>query len=235
VVEWRSPNFQSPDGIYALLLISLALVILFRARLKWADILPAVAFLALGLFSLRFIAPAAVVLAPVLGRAMRPAHSPAPRAPDPALDQLNRLIAAALALLVVVFGFVSLRGTGLDLSTYPTRAEAWMAARGYFDPARHRVAEQDVVGCYLILLRGSAGRVFIDDRVDMYPVSVSNDYDTLLHGLPGAADVLQRYDIDTVLWDRHLPLKDLLLAHGGWQVQYQDKTWVVLTRIDATA
>ena len=56
-----------------------------------------------------------------------------------------------------------------------------------------------------------------------------------LHGLPGAADVLQRYDIDTVLWDRHLPLKDLLLAHGGWQVQYQDKTWVVLTRIDATA
>jgi hypothetical protein len=234
VVEWRSPNFQSGDGIYALLLISLALVILFRARLKWADILPAVAFLALGLYSLRFIAPAAVVLAPVLGRAMRPHRPPLPRAADPAIDQLNRLIAAALALLVGVFAFVSLRGTGLDLSTYPTHAEAWMAAHGYLDPAAHRVAEQDVVGCYLILLRGSAGRVFIDDRVDMYPVSVSNDYDTLLHALPGAPDVLQRYDIDTVLWDRHLPLKDLLVGHGGWQVQYQDKGWVVLTRIDAT-
>jgi hypothetical protein len=235
VVEWRSPNFQSGDGIYALLLISLALVILFRARLKWADILPVVAFLALGLFSLRFIAPAAVVLAPALGRAMRPDRPPAPRPPDPAIDQLNRLIGTALALLVGAFAFVSLRGTGLDLSTYPTHAEVWMAANGYFDPALHRVAEQDVVGCYLILLRGSGGSVFIDDRVDMYPVSVSNDYDTLLHGLPSAPEVLSRYNIDTVLWDRHLPLKDILLAHGGWKVAWQDKGWVVLTRIDAPA
>ena len=235
VVEWRSPNFQTGDGIYALALICLALVILFRARLKWADTLPVVAFLALGLFSLRFIAPAAVVLAPVLGRALRPHRLPAPRAPDPVRDQLNRLIAVALAVLVAGFAFVSLRGTGLDLSTYPTRAETWMADHGYFNPTLHRVAEQDVVGCYLILLRGSAGRVFVDDRVDMYPVSVSNDYDTLLHGLPTASDVLTRYGIDTVLWDRHLPLRDVLMAHGGWAVQYQDKGWVVLTRNPAAA
>jgi len=230
VVEWRSPNFQTTDGVYALVLIALALLIILRARLRWSDVLPAVAFLGFGLYSLRFIAPAAVVLAPVLGRALRPAEPGPRRQPDPTLARVNRLVAVALVVLVASFGVLSLRGSGLDLRSYPTAAEAWMADHGYFDAATHRVAEQDVVGCYLILLRGSKGRVFVDDRVDMYPVSVSDDYDTILHAQPGSAAVLDRYRIDTVLWDRHLGLRGLLLADGGWVVSYQDKSWVVLTR-----
>jgi hypothetical protein len=235
VVEWRSPNFQTGDGIYALVLIVLALVIVLRARLAWSDILPVVAFLAAGLYSLRFIAPAAVVLAPVLGRALRPRAPVAERPPDPGLDALSRLVAACLALLVLVFGVLSLRGSGLDLSTYPAAAESWMASHGYLDPSLHRVAEQDVVGGYLILLRGSRGRVFIDDRVDMYPVSVSDDYDTLLHAQPGAAAVLDKYRVDTVLWDRHLALPGLLLTDGGWRTAYEDKGWIVLVRSPAAA
>jgi len=230
VIEWRSPNFQTPDGTYALVLIVLALVIVFRARLSWSDTLPAVAFLALGLYSLRFIAPAAVVLAPVLGRALRPAQAPAPRPPDATLERLNRIVAYALAVLVVLFGLVSLRGSGLDLSTYPAAAEVWMAQHGYLDPSVHKVAEQDTVGCFLILLRGSQGRVFIDDRVDMYPISVSDDYDALLHADPKSPQILDKYGVDTVLWDRHLALPGVLLAHGGWVVSYQDKGWMVLTR-----
>jgi hypothetical protein len=235
VVEWRSPNFQTGDGMYALVLIVLALVIILRARLSWSDVLPAVAFLALGLYSLRFIAPAAVVLAPVLGRALRPAGALPDRAPDPALDRLSRLVVAALVVLVLAFSALSLRGTGLDLSTYPAAAEVWMSSHGYLDPSLHRVAEQDVVGGYLVLLRGSKGRVFIDDRVDMYPVSVSNDYDTLLHAEPSAPAVLDKYRVDTVLWDRRLALPGLLLSHGGWGVAYQDKNWVVLTRSPVAA
>ena len=235
VVEWRSPNFQTGDGMYALLLIVLVLVIVLRARLPWSDVLPVVTFLALGLYSLRFIAPAAVVVAPVLGRALRPAGPLPERAADPALDRLSRLVGAALVVLVLAFSVLSLRGTGLDLSTYPAGAEAWMSTHGYLDPALHRVAEQDVVGGYLVLLRGSKGRVFIDDRVDMYPVSVSNDYDTLLHAEPGAPMVLDKYRVDTVLWDRRLALPGLLVSHGGWGPVYQDKDWVVLARSPVAA
>ena len=230
VVEWRSPNFQTPDGTYALILIVLALVIVLRGRLAWSDTLPAVGFLALGLYSLRFIAPAAVVLAPVLGRALRPALAPRPRPPDATRDRLNRMVAASLAVLVLAFVVVSLRGSGLDLSTYPAAAEVWMAQHGYLDPSLHRVAEQDTVGGFLILVRGSQGRVFIDDRVDMYPVAVSDDYDALLHADPKSPQILDRYRVDTVLWDRHLALPGVLLAHGGWVVSYQDKGWMVLTR-----
>jgi len=230
VIEWRSPNFQTPDGTYALVLIVLALVIVFRARLSWADTLPVVGFLALGLYSLRFIAPAAVVLAPVLGRALRPSRAPEPRPPDPTLERLNRMVCAALVTLVLAFALVSLQGSGLDLSTYPAGAEVWMAQHGYFDPSLHRVAEQDTIGGFLILLRGSKSRVFIDDRVDMYPISVSNDYDALLHADPKSPQILEKYRVDTVLWDRHLALPGVLLASRNWVVSYQDKGWMVLTR-----
>jgi hypothetical protein len=66
-------------------------------------------------------------------------------------------------------------------------------------------------------------------------VSVSNDYDTLLHAQPGAASVLDKYQVDTVLWDRHLALPALLLARGGWAEVYKDKGWVVLTRTPVAA
>jgi hypothetical protein len=254
VVEWRSPNFQTTDGLYTLGLVALALLIIARARLPWRSTLPAVGFLALGLLSLRNIAPAAVVLAPVLGLAMRPSAAgrgerdrieerevssesgPDRDRPDattgsgPPAAGLNQVLAGALAVVALLFGVLSLQGSGLGLSGYPTKAEAWMTARGLLDPTKHRVAAQDVVGCYLVLIRGTTGRVFIDDRVDMYPVSVSDDYDSLLHAAPSAPKILDHYRVDTVLWDRSLGLKDVLLDHGGWKVVYQDTSWVVLTR-----
>jgi hypothetical protein len=143
-----------------------------------------------------------------------------------------------LVLAALIFTLGSVRSSALDLRTYPTQAEAFMASHGLLD-ASHRVATQDVVGCYLILIRGLNTKVFIDDRVDMYPVSVSDDYDSLLHGSANAVAILNKYNIDTVLWDRNLALVPLLQAAGGWRMVYPtpvpssappDKRWVVLVR-----
>jgi len=231
VVEWHSPNFQTTDGIAALVLLALALLVICRARLVWADTLSVVGFVALALLSLRNVAPAAVVLAPVLGRALRPGIvSASAGMPDPLRDRLNRAVTAVLAVIALLLGVLSVRTSGLDLSTYPVQAADWMGSRGLLDPTQHRVAAQDIVGCYLILIRGRVGRVFVDDRVDMYPVSVSRDYDALLHGAANSADILRRYGVDVVLWDRRLPLVEVLTGAGGWRVSYQDVRWAVLTR-----
>lgn len=231
IVEWHSPNFQTTDGIAALVLLALALLVICRSRLSWADTLSVVGFVALALVSLRNVAPAAVVLAPVLGRALRPEIAPAPaQVPDPLRERLDQAVTAALVVIALLLVVLSVRTSGLDLSTYPVQAVDWMGPRGLLDPNRHRVASQDIVGCYLILLRGTAGRVFVDDRVDMYPVSVSKDYDALLHGAPNSADILSRYGVDAVLWDRRQPLVQELTRDGSWQVSYQDARWAVLTR-----
>ena len=58
------------------------------------------------------------------------------------------------------------------------------------------------MGNYLELLYGTDADAFIDDRVDMYPPEVVDDYLALLHGAPGWEQVLDRRGVDLVLWDR---------------------------------
>jgi hypothetical protein len=237
VVEWRSPNFQTLQGFATLACLALVLLILFQAKMKWADTLPVVGFVALGLLSVRNVAPSAVVLAPALARALGVGRSD--EAKSGAVG-LNKAIAGVLVVAALVFTIGSQRANALDLSTYPTYATEYMGTHGLLDPATHRIAAQDVVGCYLILLRGTAGRVFIDDRVDMYPLSVSNDYDTLLHGDPSSTSVLDRYHVDVVLWDQRLALVGVLRSAGGWRTVYpgpdapagskRDSRWTVLVR-----
>jgi hypothetical protein len=45
VTEWRSPNFQRADGMWTLVFLAAALVVLLRYRVAWRHALPSVAFL----------------------------------------------------------------------------------------------------------------------------------------------------------------------------------------------
>jgi hypothetical protein len=237
IVEWHSPNFQDSTGLWSLAFLSIALVVLLRRKLDWADLLPVVGFIALALLAMRNVPAAGVVLAPVLGRAVRPregrlAGLEGRLAPAPAV---HWALAGILGLVYAAFAVVTLQGTGLDTKTYPVKAVRQLEAMGLLSPS-HRVAEQDVNGCYLILRDvtkpepARTTRVFIDDRYDMYPLSVSRDYETLLRGGPSAGDVLDRYRVDVVLWDRSLALVAQLQATGHWRQIYADTKWIALQR-----
>ena len=71
--------------------------------------------------------------------------------------------------------------------------------------------------------------MFLDDRFDMFPEEVVDDYITLLRGRPGWDDVLEQYDPAAVLWERRQPLAELLRSADGWEVAYEDLYWVVFT------
>ncbi|MGH9149357.1 MAG: hypothetical protein ACRD0F_03360, partial [Acidimicrobiales bacterium] len=139
----------------------------------------------------------------------------------------------ALAAVMVVAGAAlvagAARGPGLDLERYPVAAAGWLDGAGYFTPGR-RVAATDVAGGYLVLRRGREARVFVDDRVDMYPLAVSRDYLDLLRGRPGAREILDRYGIEAVLWPDDRALVAILEASGGWRVAFAEERWVVLVR-----
>ena len=42
-------------------------------------------------------------------------------------------------------------------------------------------------------------------------------------------EILDRWNADTVLWQKKLPLVTILAA-SGWQETYSDEDWVVLER-----
>jgi hypothetical protein len=226
VTEWRSPNFQRADGVWTLVFLSLALVILLRNRVAWRHLLPVVSFLALGLVAMRNLSPAAVMLAPALGAAMRVEPT------GPARRETGAVNLAFLAVLVVAFAVFAAGGTSgrlLNDRDYPAAAVRYMEREGLFEPP-HRVAHSDVVGDYLILENGRDARVFADDRFDMYPVEVSNDVTTLIRGRVDAFDILDKWEIDVVLWARSAPLVGLLRQSDEWHLDARRGDWVVLRR-----
>ena len=224
VAEWQSPDFQTPHGVFGLTFLALALVVLFRHRCPWRDIIPVAGFIALGLLAMRNLAPMTIVLAPALRRSVAPSE-PVVGARQP----FNRIIAAVLAFVAVLITVSAASGAGLRTKPYPVQAVTRLERQGYLE-APHHIAHQDAVGCYLDLRYGRKARVFIDDRVDMFPVRVSEDYRELLRGRPRSLRILDRYKIDAVLWEDDQPLVSILKADGGWRQTFHRDGWIVLVR-----
>ena len=228
IIEWRSPDFSRDGGYLALAFLALALVLLFRARLTWRDAIPVVVFTAAGLLASRNIGPLAVVVAPALGRALRPTPASEGSGRAPGSARTNRAVLALITVAFAFFGLSIVANDPIDIRAYPARSVSWLEESGLLTDT-HRVAHEDFVGNYLTLRYGKEARVFIDDRYDMYPVSVARDYRTLLEGRPGVLEVLERRKIDVVLWEKDLPLVQILRA-TGWRETFSEDDYVVLQR-----
>ncbi len=194
VVEWRSADFSTPAGMVTLVALGLLVIVVARRATAWRDVLPLVAFVVAGLAAQRNLPMAAVVAAPVLGRALA-ARRPSPGGRLPA----HGLVLGALALLAAVFVAGAGRQNALDLEGYPVAA-----AR--LRPAGTRVLTTDTAAGYLILAEGRGAQVFIDDRVDLYPVAQTADYVRIQAGRGGALGLLDHYDVETVVWEDGTPL-----------------------------
>ena len=157
---------------------------------------------------------------PERGEAPAPSRRPAARR--------DRVIAVLVGVVAVVLVGNAISSGALALDSYPVEVVEAGERLGAFAPDQ-LVATQDTVGCYLILRRGRGAGVFIDDRYDMYPLDLSLDYAALLRGAPGSVDVLDRRRVDSVLWNRSLPLVPAL-QERGWREAAGDETWVLLRR-----
>ncbi len=233
VVEWMSPDFQRSPARAALIFLTVVVVLLFRARLTWRDVVPAAVFVALGLLAVRNLPVAAVVLAPVVGRVLkRPDYQPPLPPPTRTARRVNTLVAGLIGVAAVL-GLLSLRSADpIDLADYPVAATSFLEREHLLDDP-NRVASMDGVGNYFGLRFG--GRepplVFIDDRYEMFPVPVIRDYQRLLAAAPETNAVLERWKVNVVLWERRLPLTAVLKASGHWLEIYSDDRWVILRRL----
>ena len=227
IVEWMSPNFQQGPGRVSLVFLVLSLLLLVRARLTWRDVVPVVGFLALALVAARNMPVLAIVMAPVLGRTLRrPESTPSRQADVGGRPRLNSMVAATLAVAFLLFGVSIWSKPGLRLSSYPGDAATYLEQEGLLDRS-HRIAHQDFVGNYLELRYGTRASVFVDDRYDMYPADVSRDYRRLLGARPETQEILDRREVDVVLWVKDHPLTNLLLVSNRWREVYADDDWIV--------
>jgi len=228
IIEWQSPSFSSGWARLFLLQVLVAVVLLVR-RPSYRAAIPLVVFVAAALLSQRNIAVAGLVMVPGMARGFEGLGSLRGDQRSP----VSVVLLGAVALVAALMASASLAQPAWDLSTFPVAPVAWMTQQG-ITPAAVRMATSDTTGNYLELLDGAHAHAFIDDRVDMYPAKVVDDYLVLEHASPGWEQVLDQRGIDLVLWDRSSPLTGLLSASAHWRVLYQDKDWAVMCRRGAS-
>lgn len=220
ITEWQSPTFDT-YGQRLFLVQLVAAVVLVVRRPRYRVALPLAVFAAAALLGLRNVPVASVVLLPgmAVGAAGLGSIDGARR------STANAIGAAALVALAVLVTASQLGRSDTQLETYPVEAVAWLDGHELLGPDT-RLVSRDYVGNYLELEDRYDQPVFIDDRYDMYPAELTEDYVRLVRGLdPGP--VLARYDTGIVVWERETPLGAWLEADEGWGVVYRDDDWLI--------
>lgn len=226
VAEWQAPDYRSLTQLLVVGLLLVAVLGLVRTP-RWRDALPLVVFGGLALTSARNQAPLLVVLVPALAGAV--VHlGPEVAAVRRAVLRPAVLAVAvvAVAVLAVVFSTAALSQSHTALGAYPEDEVAWMEDEGLWGEGS-RVVAQDFVGNYREARRGTDARVFIDDRVDMYPLELIEDYRELARAGPDWDEVLDRHEATAVLWKADTPLSGALARSDRWEVVRQDLRWVI--------
>jgi hypothetical protein len=225
VIEWQSPDFTATFARLFLLQVAVAVVALVRTP-SYRSALPMVVFVSAALLGLRNMPVAALVLLPGMARGFAGLGSLQGRQRSPAT--VVAALAVAAAAVVATVGM--LQKPSYDLRAYPVDALAWADQAELLGPDRRLLATETAGNLIGLAYGPERAPVFVDDRVDMYPVQVVDDFLVLLRGQAGWREALRRWDVDVVVWEQAAPLSELLRAEPEWAVTYQDPRFVVFCR-----
>jgi hypothetical protein len=224
VIEWRSPDFRSAQGLAfaGWLGVTIGCLALGQHRPTRRDVVVLIPFVALALWAMRNIAVAPLVGLPVLARAVAGERLPDDRRP------LHIGVAALLAVLAWFWVIDAATGPNFDTREYPVAAMRAVARDGRLG---QRLLTDDAWAGYVILKFWPAQRVFVDDRFDMYPRPVLRDFLALSNGTARWRSILDRNRIDVVVWDRGAPLATYLAGEPAWRRLHRDRRAVVYVRV----
>jgi len=224
VEEWQSPNFRDLGGMLFALFMVTTIVIFARKGAGKRDLFVSLAFLLLGLWAVRNVGLAVIVVLPVIARLVRPERE---RANAEGRSSLNRIAVAALLVLAVFFVVHAYSQPDFNLKQYPVAAYDNIQQR-HLD-GRH-IFTTDAWGGYLIADAWPKQQVFYDDRYDMYPLAVTADYGKIADLGVGWQAALDTNKIDIVMWPKSGGLVSGLALDPAWQQIYVDKVAVVYAR-----
>jgi hypothetical protein len=225
VIEWRSPDFRKLYGI-ALgiwLVVYIAALARGRHRLSRRDLIVTLPMLFLAFWALRNVTIAPLIGLPVVARAFA-------RDEERADGTRRAIVVGAIALAIVlglILGIGASQQRDFAFRTYPVKAMQYVERHGLLGT---RLLTSDSDAGYVILEHYPEQRVFIDDRYDMYPTKLIYDYFDLAAGKPGWSTILDRYRVETIVWDVRSPLAAELNQSPDWRRVHRDDSRAVWIR-----
>ncbi|MEW6572121.1 MAG: hypothetical protein AB1374_00575 [Bacillota bacterium] len=228
IQEWLSLDFHD---LYAQLFLVyylsvFAAMVITTCRIRVTDLVLYLLFGAAAFVHGRFAAYALLVGGFVLARYLRPSL-------DIKTD-LTRLKAVLVPVLLVFYAVVlaakappqsKIDYRFTDKEDYPVEAVAFLKD----NPLDGKVLNNYGWGGYLIWNLPQE-KVFIDGRADVYMKKVFGDYITITRLRPGAAELLEEYNIKYVFMPAGSPLVQALTLSPRWSVLYEDQTATILIR-----
>jgi hypothetical protein len=229
VVEWQSPNFRSPVGIAfaAWLVVLVCALALSSHRPTRRDVLVAVPFVLMALWAERNIGLAVIFTLPIAARAFATTR----KRPD------VRSLVSAVGLIVVVSliaasGVAAAGQPDFQVRSYPSESMTYLQTHGLLG---QRLFTTDAWAGYDILRFWPEQRVFLDDRYDMYPTQLVDDYTDVADGHPNWEQVLDRYRVQVIVWAPTRALSQLLAESSHWRRVHADGNAVVYVRVGSVA
>ena len=219
ITEWKPPTFDDLGQLAFLLAVVVAVVAL-RFRPSWRNVVPTVAFTVAGLLSVRNLHVASLVFVPLVADAVRKPERPV----LPLLVRASSALGAALCVIAV--GVAVQQGPHFSEEIYPESGLRWLTEND-LDPTRARVIAPDFVGNWFEAIYGTDAAVFIDDRFELVPRAVVDDYLDLLNGDRRWEEILASYEPDAVVWRDDRPLAVLLEESDCWDIVDRDDDFVV--------
>ena len=223
ITEWQSPDFHN----YFFLPFALAIVLLMtvgsRGRLDFTYSLVVLVFTVMALQSARHVVLFALATAPVLGLRLKERGvrlSVEVKGGGRFFGAVNLALVILVPLLVAFVlaasPFSQARPTP-STKGYPTGGVAYLK--------EHRLTGNLFNtygwGGYLIYELYPEYRVFIDGRADMYGDQLMTEYNQVVNIKPQWREVLQKYQVRTVLIEKNSPLAVLLSSQQDWRKVYE--------------
>ena len=235
VGEWQRASL---DNLFGWLLLGFFLLgvvptlVLARRTIRSADLLILLGVTAMSVIAIRFLLISGPIGATIVAAHLAPAlaSTPVGRRWSPLLERLARPRGGAFATVNLgLAGLLFLLGGGLAFARampasqheeigreFPVGAVQWLASHDAGD----RIFNRYEWGGYLGLkLRDQP--IFIDGRADVYGDAIIREYVNVI-GVDDPAKVLDRYEIDHVLYPTESELAGWLDEQPDWERAWKD-------------
>ncbi len=243
IVEWASPNFHNVEMRPFEAMIFVTVVGFALRRPTVYDLLLALLGIGLALQNVRNIALFVAALTPVLittygewWRELAATHRWTYTLPSRRLFAVTTAIVLVLIAVVTtvrVAGSISpARQQTTDAETYPVAAADWLAAH---PEVGTRMYNQYGWGGYLAyrFYPLQNRRVFIFGEAALMGDQLLNEYEHVSDIHTDWKQILDKYGVDYVIYNKGAPLPNLLATQPDWTLVYQDSVAVIYVRKSA--
>jgi len=238
IMEWFSPNFHQWLMVPLLLVFLILIVAMARSRprVKGRTLLPLLFTAGAALDAVRHI-PIFILLAiPVVAAALAPtSEAPLLMRRRPVSRSAAAIINGAALILLSAFAV----GRWIELARqqpvqeaahFPRAAVAFLQSH---EEGERLFAYYDWGG-YAIWELYPRYRVFADGRADLYGDELLRECSQTVPQIrAGWEQVLQSWDVQTVMIPPSTALAQALMIHGGWSQAYRDQQAAIFVRVRA--